>query len=115
MLEILLPIPPSLNGLYPGKTRRYKSKAYKNWLAEADFALNQQRVNKRAERIPGRVRAHYLLHFPDNRRRDVANYEKAISDFLVDRGLIEDDERIDSILIERGEQGNGVYIRLEAL
>jgi len=111
MLELLLPVPPSLNGLYPGKTRRYKSRAYKNWLAEADIAFKQQE----SRHIPGRVHVYYRLHFPDNRRRDVANYEKAVSDFLVDKGLIEDDERIDSLFIERGEQGNGVYIQVEAL
>jgi len=30
---------PSVNGLYPGKGRRHKSKAYKNWLAKPATAF----------------------------------------------------------------------------
>ena len=36
----------------------------------------------------------YSLCPPDRRRRDVFNYEKAISDFLVYQGVISDDSLI---------------------
>jgi len=111
MLELLLPVPPSVNGIYPGKSKRHKSKAYKQWLAEADWQLKQQH----SYHIPGRISAQYILHFPNNRARDIENYCKVTSDYLARRGIIEDDERIDRLLVERGEKGNSVYIALESM
>mgnify|MGYP000079352359 FL=1 len=49
--------------------------------------------------ITGKVEIEILLTRPDKRRRDVANFEKAVTDFLVDSGVLEDD-----CLIERNTQ-----------
>ena len=35
-------MPPSLNGLFAWKKRRYKSDEYKNWIALATYELSQQ-------------------------------------------------------------------------
>ena len=44
-------------------------------------------------------KALYEFGRPDKRRRDVANYEKAVSDILVTAGVIEDDSLIEEITL----------------
>jgi len=88
-----LPFPPSVNGLYPGKARRFKSRRYRNWIHEADVALLQQDFKP----VEGMCEVHYKFGRPDARKRDVFNFEKALTDYLVSAGVIEDDS-----LIERG-------------
>lgn len=91
---INLPYPPSLNGLFAGQKRRYKSKAYKKWIAEADIAILQQKPHK----IKGHVKFSVLLGKPDKRIRDLDNVgAKAILDRLVAHGIIEDDSLVESI------------------
>lgn len=90
---ITLPFPVSVNGLYAdGKYRRHKSQRYCDWLIEAGYALKAQKPPK----ITGQVILHYeLQEGHDNRRRDLGNYEKCVTDLLVTHGVIEaDDGRI---------------------
>jgi len=81
---IVLPLCPSVNGLYGGGSgqQRFKSKQYKAWL-------------KIVPTVPAegfkRVALRYTMYFPDRRLRDLGNYEKAITDYLVAQGFIEDD------------------------
>jgi len=79
-----LPFPPSVNGLFAGKARRYPSKAYKAWREAA------------RPHVPGvLVPCPYVLSLvfdrPDRRARDLGNLEKAVSDLLVERGVVIDD------------------------
>ena len=100
-LTLYLPFPPSVNNLFPsGKTgKRFPSAQYKAWQAHARYALHNQRFAI----VPGRVEVHYAFARPDNRRRDVGNYEKAVSDFLVEQGVIEDDSLIQRMRLEWDE------------
>jgi Holliday junction resolvase RusA-like endonuclease len=84
-----LPFPISVNAMWAdGKTRRIKSKRYEDWIEEAGWELKQQRVIP----VRGQVRVHYeLQEGRDNKRRDAFNFEKGISDLLVDHGIIEAD------------------------
>lgn len=79
-----LPFPPSVNGLFAGKGRRYLSKTYKAWKAAAAHMVP-----------PGLVAGPYTLDLlfdrPDRRARDLGNLEKAVSDLIVERGLVIDD------------------------
>lgn len=87
---IYLPFPPSVNGLYSTdwKTkRRFVSKKYAAWKKEAQAAL----LTQKTEFFKGRVKLELHLAKPDKRRRDVANYEKSATDFLVSQGIIKDD------------------------
>lgn len=86
-----LPFPPSVNGAYAGKTRRYKSKRYTRWQRDAGFWLIEQ---KAVRGIKARVLMQIGLIRPDNKIRDVANYEKCVTDTLVAFGVIEDDSQI---------------------
>ncbi len=76
---LVLPFPPTVNGLYPGRGRRHKSARYKEWLDDAMRALIAQRPHP-YYREP--VRIIYAFGRPDKRVRDLANYLKAIDDFL---------------------------------
>lgn len=85
----LLPFPPSVNALYANvkNVGRVKTHAYKVWQKEAGLRLNLQRPKK----VSGRVRIAIRAVPPDRRKRDLDNLEKAIMDFLVDMGVIDDD------------------------
>lgn len=82
--NLVLPFPPSVNGLYGGGSRqkRFPSKKYKQWLASCpelpDYSWYPVRIT-------------YSFYFPDNRERDTENYVKAVSDYLVKQGTIKDD------------------------
>ncbi|WP_165435517.1 RusA family crossover junction endodeoxyribonuclease [Bradyrhizobium sp. Leo121] len=112
MTVITLPFPVSVNGLFAdGKTRRHKSQRYCDWLIDAGYALNLQRPPK----IKGQVILHYLLQEGiDNRRRDLGNYEKCVTDLLVSHGVIEaDDGRIvREITLRWSRAGQGIQITI---
>lgn len=98
MFTLFLPFPPSVNGLYDGKARRFKSDRYKAWLDHAGL----QNVMD-GEIVPPPYDVTYTFRRPDKRQRDVANYEKAVSDFLVAHGYLQDDSLIDRITLQWGE------------
>lgn len=87
MITITLPFPPSVNGLYAGKARRYKSPRYKAWIKSASIALSLQFRGSPTDRP---IMAQIALCAPDKRKRDVTNYDKAILDLLA--GVVYDDD-----------------------
>ncbi len=91
-----LPLPPSVNGLYPTcRGRRRKSEEYVKWLMLAELSFLNFIGASLTRSIAGPVQVRYDFFFPnDKRRRDGENYCKAVSDFLVARGVIEDDSTI---------------------
>lgn len=110
----VLPVPPSANMLYPqGKgRRRFKSAAYKTWQQEAALALKHQ-----IRPLEGSLYARYEFHFPDRRIRDLPNFEKALSDFLVFRGVLIDDSQIDHMELIRKPVSlkSGVHITIQRM
>jgi len=50
--------------------------------------------------IEGHIEVEYRIGSPDNRRRDLANSEKALSDLLVSGRIIEDDSNIQRLVME---------------
>lgn len=87
MIKIELPYPPTTNNLFINKGKgRAKSLAYRSWLQLASIGIkdsHRQNVGPYSIAI--------ALKRPDNRRRDIANCEKAVSDLLVSHGVIKDD------------------------
>jgi len=79
-----LPFPPSTNGLFAGKARRYLSAGYKAWKAAAGPRVP-------AGLIAGPYSLDLIFDRPDRRARDLGNLEKAVSDLIVERGLVIDD------------------------
>ena len=106
---IMLPFPPSVNHLYAGKSRRYVSKAYEAWIAEARFVLNGQTP---LPQITGPVNLSFHFGRPDKRKRDVFNYVKAPEDFLVANKIIEDDSLVEKGTVEWAPNVCGVVIEI---
>lgn len=82
--KITLPLCPSVNALYGGgsKQKRFPSKSYKVWLGNCPVLKSRGHKN---------IILCYKYFWPDNRQRDTENYVKAVSDYLVKQGVIEDD------------------------
>jgi len=106
--EFYFPFPPSVNSLYEGgsKQKRFNSERYKKWL-------------KCAPELPDynfkHVEITYYLYFPDKRRRDSKNFLKAIDDWMVKQGLIEDDDfncLTHETIVPMGVHPNGAGIRV---
>jgi len=83
---ITLPFPPSVNSLFGGGSaqKRFPSNKYKEWQKSCE-----QIETSRFE--CERVSVTYTFFWPDSRARDLSNYIKAPEDFLVRRGVIDDD------------------------
>ena len=84
-----LPFPPSVNRLwrFSGK-RMYLSKKYAEWRKTAIWEIKRQFVFR--DPITSSYSLTLLVRRPDKRKRDLDNLFKAISDALVDVGVIED-------------------------
>lgn len=111
MIRMQLPMPPSVNALYrnvPGKGR-VKTKRYHTWLQAAGWAIKEQK--------PGKVEGPYRLWLycgrPDNRRRDLANLEKAVSDLLVSHGVVEDDSKCAELHLYWEGEGRDCTVMVE--
>lgn len=90
MIVYDLPLPPSTNNLFStglGR-KRYVSAKYNTWRKDADRFLMAQ---GRLEVISGPVQVRITIR--DDVHRDLDNCCKAILDFLVSHGIIEDDRR----------------------
>ena len=88
----------------------YRSAEYVNWWKQAGWEIKAQ-----GAKIPiaGPYKLTLMVERPDNRRRDLANLEKALSDLLQDVGLIEDDKFCQVLHMEWHGKGNKTYIKLE--
>lgn len=110
--ELYLPFPPTNNNYYV-KTGRgvyisHKGRKFRDEVAEAVI-----------EQLPGvhiddRILVETVYFMPDKRRRDIANYSKALHDALTLSGLWEDDELIDQNFEYRGAvtRGGSVMVRI---
>lgn len=110
MVELNLPLPPSVNRIWRrAGTRIHKSDEYRAWLKEAGWLAKAQR--------PGRISGPYKLTAlavrPDKRRRDLGNLEKPLSDLLVEIGVIDDDRYADMISFRWVTTGEGIVVRIE--
>ena len=97
--RMFLPFPPSVNGLFAGKARRFKSDAYKTWLkaAKVEFDAQMEYDKYYAGFAPntehkGQVKLTFLFKAPDKRKRDLDNLLKAGIDFIVNQGVIAGDD-----------------------
>lgn len=111
MIELQLPFPPSVNQAYRNVAGRgrVKSRAYINWIKDADIALYGQNKN---ERIGGPFVCEIIAKEPDRRRRDVDNIIKVVLDYIVAAGLVDDDSRCRRISSEWGGKEPGIKVRI---
>ncbi len=113
---LVLPFPPTANNLYPGMRQRHKSARYKEWCADAMHALIAQRPHP-YYRDP--VRVTYAFGRPDKRIRDLANYLKAVDDFLgggKEPGpVLYDDSLIEHLTVYWDKDVTGCRVEIEPL
>ena len=102
-----------MNNLFAdGKHGRFTSQRYAAWQADAYEALLKQPA--RLDRHTEPVEVTFTFGRPDNRRRDVFNLEKAVSDFLVKHRILADDALIERGTVQWGD-AIGVLIAIESL
>lgn len=86
-IKMTLPIPPSVNGLYSGRERRFKSKGYKEWIEDA----RASQIGTQHHTIHGDewLEVFYTFYTPifnkgnkKIKKWDAENFLKAASDFL---------------------------------
>lgn len=89
-ITFTLPFPPSVNGLWAnGRSGRYRTQNYDEWIKEAGWELKRQHPAK----LKGPVALNYVFQDEkDKRKRDLGNLEKATTDLLVEHGIIEADD-----------------------
>lgn len=96
MIKLILPFPPSINGLFANSKhnakQRFKSQKYKQWLSICP--------DLSTFKAPEPCTISYVMYFPDDRPRDGQNYMKATLDFMVSQSVLTDDNR----KIVKGEQ-----------
>ena len=73
---------------------RHKSSDYRSFIKEVEHYLPK-------EKISGEIEIELNFYFPDRRKRDIANYEKTLTDTLVHYGVIDDDSFIQRLVIEK--------------
>ena len=112
MIEITLPFPVSVNALYAGRGRRFKSKRYQSWITQSRNALRYQKFSPLMDKYP--LQIIYTFGRPDKRIRDCANYIKCVDDFLVSQGIILDDSWIHRGVFQWGNV-EGVKIEISLL
>ncbi len=119
-MKLFLPIPPSVNQLYPSSKsgRRFKSKRYKEWEIEAAQYLLSEFLPELYGLYKSRVEISYRFAFKDKRVRDIENFAKALGDFLQRNEIIEDDSQIDIMHLIRlpiDKENPGVYIEIKEI
>ena len=106
-IELQIPYPPSTNKLTRNVRGRgrVKTNAYEQWLRLAGWNVKYQK----APAIFGAYTLTISARKPDNRKRDIDNLIKPISDLLVSVGVVKDDQfckRVTAEWLEDGDKEN---------
>ena len=114
MIVIDLPFPPSVNAAYgnnKGSGRgRYRTPAYESWIKQAGLLWLTQRPSCEIKTIIGHYTLKIVLNPPTSlRRRDLGNFEKPLSDFIVSHGVVEDDSLCLSLALVWGSMEDAPY------
>lgn len=96
--KITLPFPPSVNTLYPiVRGRKILSKKGREYKQEVKKILDGIDY----EMITGNIDMCISLILPDNRRRDIDNYNKALLDCLTEQKVYKDDSQVVYLTIRK--------------
>ena len=118
-IELYLPFPPSNNNYYT-HTRRgiFISKKGRDFRQATAEAVNEQLCGSAPDLplITSPMLIETVYFPPDRRKRDIANYSKALHDALTLAGLWEDDSLIDQNFEYRGQlcpdRSGSVFMRI---
>ena len=112
--ELYLPFPPTVNNYYKKAAHggRYISNKGRKFRDDVITAVKEQMPDVW---LDYKLLVEVVLFPPDNRQRDVDNYNKSLLDALTHSGVWEDDSIIDQLFVYRGEvrsRNGSVYIRI---
>ena len=111
MIELTLPLAPSVNAYYRYVGSRVliskKGRAYRKEIAAIVAVSRLKRFGD------ARLSIAITMHPPDRRRRDLDNVLKCLLDSLQHAGLFKDDSQIDKLSIERGERIKGGMLNVK--
>jgi Holliday junction resolvase RusA-like endonuclease len=120
MLTFSLPVAPTANNAFANRKGgrgygRIKSKSYRAWIKQADKFYLLQRMGHMVP-IYGPYRCEFT--FPEKLRGDLDGRIKLILDWMVNRGIVQDDSP--ELLREfnakfNGEQGDLMWITLRGI
>ncbi len=109
-IVMVLPVPPSANRIWRnGNGRTYKSDLYRQWLAAAGLAIEEQ---THGDYVPDLYAIEVVV---PKSRKDLDNHLKPISDLLEDQGVIVNDNRARRIALSIDAARSDVLVRLWAL
>ena len=111
MIELELPLPPSVNHYYRHVGSRTlisrEGRAYREKVCAILMALGIRPMT-------GRLDVQVEIYPPDKRRRDIDNVQKALLDALEHAGAYKDDGQIVKLTIEKRDpvQGGRTIVRI---
>lgn len=116
-MKLILPFPPSVNAYWrapnkgPLKGRHLISAAGRKFKSAVCAAIFGQlrRLPKPSTELAA---VEITLYPPDNRRRDIDNYNKALLDSLTHAGVWEDDRQVKRMLVEWGPVVKGGRVEI---
>lgn len=106
-MKLVLPFPPSVNTYWrapnsgPLKGRHLISQKGREFQSAACAAIIEQ-LRKLPKPSSEYAAVEIKLYPPDQRRRDIDNYNKALFDVLTHAGVWEDDSQVKRMLVEWG-------------
>jgi len=113
--ELYLPFPPTVNNYYKKSAHggRYISQKGRLFRAQVAEAV----IDQIGDSVPldYQMLVEVILFPPDNRTRDVDNYNKALLDAISETGFWLDDKFIDQLFVYRGEvrsRRGSCYVRI---
>jgi len=100
-MELILPVPPSVNELYSPNKRggQRKSDKYKTWINQAEGFYLLAKLGLKPVKGP----YSFVMKVPARMRGDVDNRAKAALDFLKNMGLTDDDRHCVSATVVRDQ------------
>ena len=104
VVSFTLPVPPSVNkATAVVNGRKIKAKDCRIYEKDIHALVTAQMgvIGQSAFDKKQRLEVAYFYYFADNRRRDIANYEKVLTDALQKAGVFHDDSQIDCMYLER--------------
>lgn len=113
-VELILDFPPSVNRLWRiSKTGgMYKSKEYSDWRKKA---LWDAAIQAKFQKLTGSYKLTVKAVRPDNRKRDLDNLIKAVSDVLETSGVIENDHFCEHLEMMWVKEGPACHITIEGI
>lgn len=105
MLTLTVKPPPTVNNLFAGKAKRYRSPRYNKWAGLAEWQIKLQRPKPFTGEKYGAL---YLI--PSRLRGDLPNYEKALTDLLVSMELVPDDKHLAPLIMDWHDEDDAKVI-----